>query len=79
MPSRNPGALMQEKLAAVEELERKLLLRYLARAEYNVSLASANAGMLRSAFQRLIRRHALDVRRLREEAREKKLASGAVS
>lgn len=73
MPSRNPGPLMMEKQEAVAEIERRLLLKYLKLADYNVSLASAKSGMLRSAFQRMLRKNGLDVTRLRREWRDKQI------
>ena len=66
---RFPGEFLQRKQAAIDDIERRLLMTYLIEARYNVTAAARAAGMLRSAFQRMIRKHGIVVTILRREYR----------
>ncbi|MBI3723787.1 sigma-54-dependent Fis family transcriptional regulator [bacterium] len=50
---------------AKESFARRYLKQVLARAEGNISLAARESGMLRQAFQRLLKRHGVDPERYR--------------
>lgn len=63
----------EAKRAVVEEFERRYLEELLEKNRGNVTAAAQQAGMLRSALQRLLRKHSLrsaDYRRPRREARQ---------
>lgn len=51
------GTFHRAKQLSVRAIERTLLVYYLKEHGGNVTKAAADAGMLRSAFQRLLRRH----------------------
>ncbi|MBI3098037.1 MAG: sigma 54-interacting transcriptional regulator [Planctomycetes bacterium] len=57
------GDLKREKRRLSTELERAFLLRALDRAEGNISEAARQAGMMRSRFQFLMKKHEIPSRR----------------
>ena len=50
---------IDKKASAVNRFERNYLLQAIYRNRGNVSRSASQAGMLRSAFQRLMRKHDL--------------------
>jgi transcriptional regulator of acetoin/glycerol metabolism len=64
-PVANIETFAAARSRGLAELERRYLLGVLERSALNVSEAARLAGMDRRNFQRLLRRHHIDVRALR--------------
>lgn len=65
-PSQNPGSFREAKARIITEFEREYVLRLLSACGGNISEAARAAGKNRRAFWELIRKHDVDVRKLRD-------------